>query len=255
LLAGFNLIASALLIVPPVWSSIPQAAPVVDAGPRLKLMSANLWGNYGSVAQGVDLIRKESPDIVFLQEAYGPWRSALLNALPDYEIAAGCEYPHTCDAVVLTRLPVLEVLESGTARFVAARLQVERADGQLSDVLAVSLHLPRGRPEEGRTHLAAMSSLARQAGGRVIIAGDFNISAWDAELQAWSKGAGLVRQSGFSSTWPTPTKMARKTGIRLAIPGVALDQIFTDPAWSDRSEVRRLDFGSDHYAVLVELAY
>lgn len=250
-----NAVLSVLLLVPaflapslkPALSNHSEHLPVT-------VMTANLWNDPGAIPHFISHVRHKDPDILFVQEAYEPWRTTLAEQLPDYSYVAGCRHPHTCNSAILSKLPLRETLEDDGDGHVAAIVQLETGmDGHRVDILIIGVHLSRGRSSAASRQLAQIANRAEAFEGDILIAGDFNLTLWDSRLQRFVHRLGLHRATGFESTWPSPSYIEQRLGVPLALPGVGIDHVFTSSNWRLDGHSARHDSGSDHYALTMKL--
>lgn len=238
----------------PVFAQSPDTCAPSRKDASLRILSANLWNNQAAIPRFLELVETNQPDLLFVQEAYEPWRTELSESLLAYDRIAGCNYPHNCNAVIFARLGKADLIEGDGNGYVAATLALP-ANDQEKQLTLVSVHLGRGDAAAMNTQMALLRQLIGSASSPVILAGDFNLTPWDGRLQELIGGAGLARFSGLLPTWPTPSRMASATGMSFDMPGVVIDHVFASDVDFAPVDNARFDFGSDHYAVQVDLSY
>ncbi|MEO0449998.1 MAG: endonuclease/exonuclease/phosphatase family protein [Pseudomonadota bacterium] len=248
-----NGIVIAALSLPVFAQAAPEASDT-SASRTLSIVTANLWNNSDAIDSFLAYVQAEEPDILFVQEAYEPWRSEFATALPDYTRAAGCFYAHNCNAVIYSKTNVLVEVEGDGSGYVAARLSVP-GEGEDFEFLAISVHLSRGKRRQKSAQLAVLREAINSSDVPVLLAGDFNLTPWDKRLQTLIEETDLKRFSGLSPTWPTPSRVEDFAGVKSEFPGVVIDHVFADPIVFKSIASSRFDFGSDHYAVTVQLQH
>jgi endonuclease/exonuclease/phosphatase (EEP) superfamily protein YafD len=214
-----------------------------------RVLTANLGTDPRAGARLVRLVGQYRPDIVFLQESYEPHRFVLTSALRRYRFAAGCMYPNQCNAALLTRLPVKSVIETDGNAFVAAELYLPMRGNQPVVIVAASVHLTRGQPATQKRQILALAQALEGRSGRRIIAGDLNLTPWSPMMKVLESSGDIKRWTRDFPTWPTPHVTGLR-GFSFPFPIVAIDHILTSGELALSSGPQRLDFGSDHFAVL-----
>jgi endonuclease/exonuclease/phosphatase family metal-dependent hydrolase len=211
-------------------------------------MTANLHQRPRAARSLVELVRRERPDVVSLQEI----TPEVVAALDD----AGLDR--------LLRKRLLDVRGRGSGSAVYTRLPLERgdADGRtvtnarlrprdapLVEVLSVHPMVPRreANMNQWRADLRSMPPPTPRGAVRVL-AGDFNATLDHAELRrVIARGyedAADELGKGLHPTWPT--------NGRRTLP-VTIDHVLADERCGFR-DLQTFDVaGSDHRAVLVEL--
>ena len=219
-------------------------------GPRLKVLTANLYGEPRAAAAIVGVVRRERPDVLSLQEVTPRVAAALEAAglprlLPERiqdvrESASG--------SAVYARLPLARgKVEGGRAAPVVARLRPRGAPPV--DLLSVHPRAPLKESDldNWRAGLRALPP-ATPRGAVRILAGDFNATLDHAELRrvldhGYEDAADEVGH-GLRATWPSDRRFP---------PPVTIDHVLADERCGVR-DVRVLPVaGSDHRAVLAEL--
>jgi endonuclease/exonuclease/phosphatase (EEP) superfamily protein YafD len=224
--------------------SVPSVSQSAD-GATLKVVTVNLWSQNGDGRPFVTFVENERPDVLILQEAYWHWKYYLDRLPAEYRIAAGCELPHQCNSVIVTRLPILTTRQTGGPCCVAATLALPHPLGSGS-IEIVGLHLSRTNDRAVRDQELAVA-LNRDAapGSRAILAGDLNALPWSTTIRHLDRHSGLERITRFTPSWPTPQKL---------FPILPIDHIYAGCGWRATSLRRGPDIGSDHYPIIATLA-
>ena len=247
LVAAVLAVALAAFVAPRALGG-PSGAEGRD-GPRLTVLTANLYHDPRAAPGLVAMVRRERPDVVSLQEV-------------SQEVAAAL------DAEGMRRLMperLRELKRRGSATAVYARLPLERGRVPAGEPMtAARLRLRGGTPVE----LLAVHPLAPQSKRRTdawhtdlralppasprgavrILAGDFNATLDHAELRrvlatGYEDAADEVGH-GLRATWPSNRRFP---------PPVTIDHVLADERCGVR-DVRVIDLaGSDHRAVVAEL--
>jgi endonuclease/exonuclease/phosphatase (EEP) superfamily protein YafD len=219
------------------------------SGPRLTVLTANLYHEPRAAAGIVAVVRRERPDVLSLQEVTPPVAAALDEAglrrlLPERLQDAR---PRGFGSAVYARVPLDRAAVPAGQTVTAARLRVRGAPSV--EVLAVHPRAPltEHRMDEWRADLRALPRATPRGAVRVL-AGDFNATLDHAELRrvlefGYEDAADEVGH-GLRATWPSNRRFP---------PPVTIDHVLADERCGVR-DVRVIDVpASDHRAVLAEL--
>ncbi|MFP4058667.1 MAG: endonuclease/exonuclease/phosphatase family protein [Candidatus Brocadiia bacterium] len=224
-------------LVAPRYAGRP---PARGAGPRLRLLSANVATANRQHRRFLDAVAREEPDLVLVMEVNAAWAAALQ---PLREA-----YPHVIERVrednfgiaFYSRLPVERLLVrrlggSGVPA-VVARLSLE---GTALTVLGVHTLPPVSR-RYARTRNAQLADAAALAAGRqgpVVLVGDLNATPWSPHFADLLRRSGLrdtARGYGVQPTWRPLPLLALPIDHLLASEEVAvLDRRVLPPVGSD----------------------
>jgi len=221
--------------------------------PHLRVMSLNVKRfEEASPADIVEVIKREDPDVVCLQEAIEGrehFRTALFRLLPDYEFAEADEVP------ILSRFPILSRRRTRLSDLPTWRpanevlLQVGPKQVRILNVHLQAFPWNDPRPS---TIAAAASSRMRQAkqvaellasAGRTVLCGDFNTIPQTKTyrvIASHADDAFAVAGTGFGFTLPARFPMRR------------IDYIFTRELEATGAYVGDA-IVSDHRAVVADL--
>jgi endonuclease/exonuclease/phosphatase (EEP) superfamily protein YafD len=244
----------ASLMAPEVISAA-RAGPASSPGaPRLTLLSVNLWSRNQDHEAIVALIRREQPDIIVVQEAFGSWRPVLVSLAPNYRIVAGCHYEFDCNVVILTKLAFVDTIKPATFAFATARLELpQRVGGGAFEVMGVHLSHPSAGARE-RRQVQDIASISRGFSDRAFIAGDFNATPWSNTMRDLDRSSALQRRTHALFTWPTPAYAFTRWRFHTPVPVAPIDHVYAGSAWR-LVEIRRgPNVGSDHYPVIAAFA-
>ena len=247
LVAAALMIALAAFVAPRALGG-PSGAEGGD-GPRLRVLTANLYQQPRAARSVVELIRRERPDVVSLQEVTPTVAAALDEAgidrlLPERaQDARGRGF----GSAVYARLPLERAPAVGDQTVTAAR--VRPRGGPVVEVLSLHPRVPsrEANIDEWRADLRALPRATTRGAVR-ILAGDFNATLDHAEFRrvlgrGYEDAADEVGH-GLRATWPANRRIP---------PPVTIDHVLAD----ERCGVRDLEVidlpGSDHRAVLAEL--
>lgn len=252
--------APGLVRVAGAISSAPPA-PGPAGQPVLTVVSHNMLFSSASLDAIADIVDREQPDVIMIQEVVRADARALFDRF-------GSAYPHRVSAdshrwgaVLLSRHPFIEIpdpLPGQPAWSIDQPIGVIEFDGV--PVTLMSVHLPSpnridqlvaGPQMTGRLADWIETQSDRPAGGErawsAVFAGDFNAPLWTRRMSALRE-AGLVSAhdaagAGRGATWPA------RTPLRFA-PGIRLDQaLFTGDLRCIDARVLE-STGSDHRPIV-----
>jgi endonuclease/exonuclease/phosphatase (EEP) superfamily protein YafD len=242
--AALVVAAFAVFVVPrTVAETSPDGAPLV-------VMSVNVYHGLGDARRVMELIRRERPDLVSVQELT-PEAVARLDAAGIAKVLpyrALRPQPGASGTGLFARYPLTggRGLDAATT-FDMARATL-RTQGHEIDVLSVHTMPPLpGPPVDG--WLRDVRLMPRADRGTVrILAGDFNATLDHGPLRgllaSGYRDAGATAGKGLVPTWPQGN----------SLPPITIDHVLVDSTVG----VRRVDVfdvpGSDHRAVVAHLS-
>lgn len=225
--------------------------PAGDVGPRIKILSLNVWSQNSNLGAVEAFIRAEAPEIILLQEASTKRHRELLARLGDMYPTNFNTQPH-CSTRVLSRLRLVQDVGLASCDLVGARLELPQQLGG-GEIVAVSVHLPRGvSPAIQGQVSAAREFLPRVARESAIIGGDFNSTPWSASLRRFDHIPGISRRTRGLATWPSPRQNPLGPWSP-PWPLFPIDHVYATTDWRTVSVRAGPDVGSDHLPVIVEL--
>ena len=220
------------------------------AGPRLRVLTANVYQRPRTASAVVALVRSTRADVLSVQELTPPVQRALETAglrdvLPERVSDAR---PGGTGSGLYSRLPLRRLPPvPGTSARSVARLRV--AGAVPVELYAVHPAAPL-RPANMRAWQAGLRALPPATGDGVVrvLAGDFNATLDHAELRRvvdrGYEDAAAEIGSGLRATWPAGRRFP---------PPVTIDRVLADARCGFREARVHPVPGSDHRAVLAEL--
>ena len=239
---------SARPVLPYVALPFDAVAATPASRPSVRLLSANVWFKNPSATRLLEIIGKESPDIVLLEEYTPNWVAQIgdLRAAYPYHLEGPDRTPFGIAIFSRFEFESIKQVPIGPTNGMQAR--VRTPNGVLT-VIGVHLRSP-STPAAGATRNRQLDALAARVSrvtGPLAVIGDFNVTPYSPYFQDWLTSTGLTdtrRGRTLSPSWPVQLPI-------FAIPidhcAVTRDVVIVDHRWL-RS------FGSDHYPILVELA-
>jgi endonuclease/exonuclease/phosphatase (EEP) superfamily protein YafD len=246
--AAVCVLVLAVLVAPRGLGGADEPAPA--AGRTLRVMTANLHLGRVPAAHLTRLVREHRVDVLAVQELTARLaddldRAGLRRTLPRATSGFG---PLGHGSAVYTRLDATPKRLGGET--LNALVAIRGRWPQVGSFDVVVVHPPpptRKRVERWREDLRRLPGPDGE--GSRILAGDFNATLDHRELRrlldlGYSDAAADVG-SGWRATWPAGGR---------GMPGVAIDHVLIDESWSARRVTTHGLPGSDHRAVLAELA-
>ncbi|SFL58886.1 endonuclease/exonuclease/phosphatase family protein [Methylorubrum salsuginis] len=250
MLAALALQGSHILPFTPLAATQAKAAESCDAGDRVSLVVLNVLQSNRDYGVTLDLIERQSPDIVLLLETNAGWQSAMAPLRDRYPNKVEQPQDNTYGLLFYSRLP----LRDPTIRFL---LQKDVPSLRTTIVLpsgeAVTFHGLHPRPPHpGHSsaprdgELVMVAREVARTKGPTIVAGDLNDVAWSRTNQLFQNLSGLLdpRQGrGLFATFHAQYPFARWP----------LDHIFFSEHFLLVDMERLDDVGSDHFPITVSL--
>lgn len=225
-----------------------------DNGPAgkasIKLMNANVLSRNEQYDRLVQLIEKERPDIIFLQELSPQWVAALEAIRADYPFSYTQPRYDNFGIGIYSRRPLDAVTHVDSPPHdyptIVATITI---DGKPLTLINTHPTIPLTQSgfEARNHHLGSIAGLVQAAAGNVILSGDFNTAMWSPAYRALEETTGLenARQgAGILPTWPTFMPFAM---IPIDHVMVSNDVRVVDIRRGDRT-------GSDHLPLLLTFA-
>lgn len=246
----------AIAIIPA--ADVPTARTAA-AGSGLKVLTANLYvDNAENPSVFIDLLNREKPDIVVLQETRAQWEQAL-SASRLYPYESSTDIRERESIKVYSRLPIRAETElkraftEEDAYKQPLRLELDLG-GKPLFLYAFHPETPR-RLWQWRDRNAYLSAAADAVKGDlekapVIVAGDWNTPTWSPFFRNFLKQAGLASTAGG---WLQPiTRFSMKLDA-IAYIGASIDHVAVSPDIFLRERRVGPPFGSNHLPVIADL--
>jgi endonuclease/exonuclease/phosphatase (EEP) superfamily protein YafD len=217
--------------------------------PSVKLLISNV--KQGNVRYDLleRLVASENPDVIGLVEVNQRWQRALGFLRAQYPYRYELPDESFVGLGLYSRLPLRHAralrIPEGSTPAIAATLGLEGGDVEIMIVHPpppMNAQLIQRRNE----HILGLAHYARSAGGPLVIAGDFNVTMWNAGYRPLAEIGGLVnaRQGrGIRATWPSLGPLGVPIDHIVATPQVQLEDFRVLP-----------DVGSDHSPVSAMLS-
>src|SRR5688572_8604887 len=217
------LIALAVTLAWPLLAHRSQA--VVTDGPRLKVLSANLFYFATDHQRTLDLLMTSESDIIGLVELTPAWQRELAPLVAKYPYRVDCFESGTyCEHMLLSKVPIVkpyaggvggdapiiaggEILWNGRPIAVYTThlmwpLATDQGLPGPTDVSAAS-YLPGLPPIVQAREAANLSLFLETQPADLILMGDLNGSPWGRVQRAFRAKTGLDNRAGWDFTWPS----------------------------------------------------
>lgn len=235
------LIANLMAMVPHV-----SLAPAEASSLTFKVVALNLKHDNRHTEEVLAFLRRENADVVILSEVDGPWGPVLQSLSDAYayrQDALDCD-EIGCKASFLSKHPWQEAFVdqfvAGVPPTIGARF---RLDGNEFTVIGFHLVKPISPQLEQKqsAQLLALSALINGIGGRVVLAGDMNLTPYSWRYSQFISATGLWRAQGsLYPTWPTI----------LGPLGIPIDHVFVGSEIEFATLRTGPPLGSDHLPVI-----
>ncbi len=219
----------------------------------LSLLLSNVYLRNKDYEKIIEVIHRESPDIVVLEEINNGWEQRLLEKLKaEYPVQKTTPREDGYGLAFFSKKPLrfFEVRHFTNGGNPSYRSELELAEGSVQlwvshPLSPISLREWHFRNEE----FTRLSQAASTISAPLVLVGDLNTTAWSPWFKTLLKGTKLRDGSmgfGVQKTWPA------------GLPGffqLPLDHVLVSP------EIRVLDYrvleaiGSDHLPVLVRIGF
>lgn len=237
-----------------IYPNEVKAAANVDESERIRILTANVLTPNRNADGLIALIRQHRPDVFVTLESDGWWQARLDTLEGDYPYSLKCPLDNLYGMHVYSRLP----LEDTAIQFlVEDDIPSMHALVVLESGRKVRMHFLHPAPpsptehDESTERDAELLVVAKSVAGLdtpVVVAGDLNDVAWSVTTRLFRKISGLLDPRigrGMFNTFHAGIHFMRWP----------LDHLFHSRHFT-LSFIRRLPkFGSDHFPMLVELAY
>jgi endonuclease/exonuclease/phosphatase (EEP) superfamily protein YafD len=203
--AALPLIVNLCLVVP---FYIPSSPDNFGAS-QLRVMMLNVNTSNREFARVRELIRQESPDMVFILECNNEWQRELEQIRPEYAFSECVPRSDNFGIALYSRRRFNHIarLKIGEEELPAIRASLPIDDAEITLYGVHMLPPVSQRATEARNQqLRQIGDLIREDTGYVVMTGDLNCTSWSPHFQHLAGSTGL-RDSrfgrGIQATWPT----------------------------------------------------
>lgn len=237
-----------------LWPKEVATAQTCPENRKLKVMTANVLGTHRSATRFLELVNQCRPDVLVTLESDSWWQEQLDSLEQDMPHTIKCPLDNLYGMHVYSRLP----LEEAEIRFlVEDDVPSMHAALRMPCGVAVRMHFLHPAPPsptentESKERDAELVIVARSVGEQeqpTIVTGDLNDVAWSSTTRLFRKLSGLLDPRvgrGMFNTFHANIPFMRWP----------LDHLFHSEHFTVCSITRLPAFGSDHFALLSQLAY
>ena len=243
----------------PIGPYLNLAPPAAIAAPwtdKTRILTLNLDGDDSDVGKVRKLVYTESPDVIVFTELYGPAHRTFFNELRKdwpYRLGPVFENPH--EVLVMSRIPYVNAQVTRSRRsgnmVRIVRFCPDKDTAHDDCFTLIAAHPIRTQAHEPHqlwrnATLGVVAKAASKEDGRVIVAGDLNVTPWSPAFAALTeKGqlsdTGLGR--GLTATWMTDNPLF----------GLWIDHILVGKCITVDQHRLGPAVGSDHYPVIADV--
>ena len=237
-------------------ASAPAKAATQNTA-SVRVLTINLDGEAGDLVKLRRLLRIESPDIIVLTELYGPRHRRFLAELnTDWPYRLGPLFQDPHEVTILSRIPYVHALvdHSASGNMVrVARFCPEQRSASPDCFTLVAAHPMRTvmRSAHQKWRDATLAVMARHAAsekdGRVVVAGDLNVTPWSPTFQSLLAKGNLTDGGlglGITPTWLSSNPLF----------GLWIDHVLVGGCMTLKARHVGESVGSDHYPVIADLS-
>jgi endonuclease/exonuclease/phosphatase (EEP) superfamily protein YafD len=250
-----------------VWPELTYRRPAVAEGPALRVANINIWWDREDLAEVIDYVSAESPDIVGLVEVTPKYKPMLAPLKTMYPYSVDCvDQDPNCQTVLLSKLPLqrsyagpvgaaMTYLSEGEIVWQGRTITITVTHLTLPSHLP---YLPPGQPKAPMLPGTPEVWQSQQAAGLAqhlvtppevgpvdrIVLGDFNSVPWNPLQLAFRAATGLENRGAWSPDWPSWHPFFAR---------IPIDPVFTGGTLAVRSQKTGPDIGSDHLPVEAEI--
>jgi endonuclease/exonuclease/phosphatase (EEP) superfamily protein YafD len=233
-----------------VWPWIQNQPAAQADGPRFKILLFNVFYHNPRLDLVAPLARKSNADIVILLEVVPHVLAKLDELKADYPYKIEFWSSVHSDALILSRFPLVDTVTSLPPARAPRSLASATVDvkGRTLTLFAAHFTLPfpfrnyADQPAQAEDLVAAITA---SAGPRLLV-GDFNAAAWGATMGHIRDTSEMTLLTGPGGSWPSI--LPRQVGI-------PIDHVLASPELTLLSRELVAVLGSDHRAVLAEIAF
>lgn len=228
---------------------LEKATPAAGSESQpLRLLLCNVYTANRRSAAVLELIQRERPDLIVLEEVNDRWMADLEPLRESHPDSKWIPRADNFGIAVLSRIGLVDPREAKLDETVPSILADFRFAGQNISLLATH-PLPPGNGVTFRlrnAQLRRLATLAGQSKNPAIVIGDLNVTPWSPDYARLVRDSGLRdarRGRGLLPTWPTmlPPMM------------IPLDHCLASPSLKVAGIRRGPNVGSDHLPLIVDL--
>ncbi len=232
------------------WYVSPPGARTPPGAQSLRIFLANVYTSNERHGDLLQILTKENPDVILLQEVNDRWLDALAPLEKTYPHVVKLPRSDNFGMAVYSQFSLLDMrlpeLAPGAPPSICFRLSIQ---GRTLSVLGCHT-LPPVNGFYFRTRnkqLEACAEFSKEQKDLVLLAGDLNTAMWSPHYKRLMRDSGLVdarRGFGVLPTWPAFYPVLR----------IPLDHFLVSPEFHILDLGTGPHFGSDHLPLVLDLA-
>jgi endonuclease/exonuclease/phosphatase (EEP) superfamily protein YafD len=236
---------------------LPHSGSVGHDKWQLRVMSLNVEASNDRADLVKAAVEQANPDVVFLPEATAAWADALAPLRTRYRYDTGDGAQGAFSLLLLSRLPlrhaqVIQLSADGWPAIIALICPSEAAD-EKDCIGFVGIHQPPPMSAglaatRNGVFRALPDAIAKVSPGPIIVAGDFNCTPWSPFFVDLLAATGLRDSALGFGIWPTWNSSLLPLGLKI-------DHVLVADGVAVRNHQVGGEVGSDHFPVVVDLAY
>ena len=238
----------------PMAPYVAPGSPQAEASPAgIRVMAANLNLHNSDYVALRSAIRQENPDVVGLMEVTRKWADELSSIRSEYPFTVLRPEEGAYGLALFSRVPMQEIrsspyLEQGIQT--AISVDVELGQKAVTIVLAHFRAPTSPRNAEIRNlQIDRITEMIRSdRNEEQILIGDLNTTPWSPYYLPLETEANLVnaaRGRGYRATWP----------VGFGLLKIPIDHCLVSTGLRVRQMRTGADIGSDHYPIVVDIAF
>lgn len=247
------LLLAALNGLPLIPYYVPVKPVETVSGASIRVLNANVLISNTQYERLAQLIQREAPDLVALEEVDATWLTVLepsLYHIYPYRKLVPLDSPF--GIALYSKLPLSGVQVKFFGKAYRGRLfpsilaQVQYGKQKTFSVLATHPLPPKSGFEVRNSQLADIAAQRSGFGKDLVVVGDLNISQWSPYFSRFIGATGLrdsQRGFGVQPSWPANAPLLR----------VPIDHVLVSPGIAVINRRLGPDIGSDHLPVIADL--
>jgi endonuclease/exonuclease/phosphatase (EEP) superfamily protein YafD len=239
-----------LLTYAPLFMPRPDRS---NGGFQVKVMSYNVWRENSNISGIAEVIRKQKPDLILLQEIHRHKLMALISELDALYLGESfVVFEERMHQAIISHFP-LEAVAVGPDKGEAQKAIVSTPEGEIT---VLNVHPPRGRWQRRHEQMIALiSDDIAVARNPLILGGDFNTTDQSQTFQLFGP---ILKNSHWQAGWgfgfTYPTSAVNFFGKFTLPPLVRIDHIFHSKHFiTQEASTLTSSGGSDHFPIIAVL--
>ncbi len=245
---GWSSLGIAAIALMTVWQILPLPKSMKLTGTTYKMLQANLRFDNPSPELFLELVNREQPEILNVQEVSQSWMPRLKGLEAQYPHVFHCpEWSSIGGVMLLSKLPLL-----GDGRNCHDYASLGSAIAVFGDIQVTlgSVHLRWPWPASGPRQIDALRDPLSKIGANALVGGDFNATVWSHAIQRFAEYGAMTTISGIGPSWmwdKLPAAIASCCGL-------PIDNVLVKGAVRIISARTLAPIGSDHLPIVVEFS-